>query len=131
MVTSFASKIVLAGLVSLAILATGCGASATATPRPTTIPTLIPTLIPTPIPTEAVATPEPPEPVADSSAATPRPTLIPRPTQRRVQRKPWRVLNRAWRSPRRESLILPILDGPGWFPPNEESSRSRASPRQW
>ena len=76
MVTSFASKIVLAGLVILAILATGCGASATATPRPTTVPTLIPT----PIPTEAVATPEPPEPVADSSAATPRPTLIPRPT---------------------------------------------------
>ena len=80
MVTSFGAKIMLAGLLILAILAIGCGASATATPRPTTIPTLIPTLIPTPIPTEAVATPEPPEAVADSATATPRPTLIPRPT---------------------------------------------------
>ena len=56
MVTQHCAKIVFATLAFLTLLTFGCGASATATPRPT--------LVPTPIPTEAVATPEPPAAVA-------------------------------------------------------------------
>ena len=56
MIKQLGAKIIFAGLAILVFLAAACGASATATPGPTQVPT--------PIPTEAVATPEPPAPVA-------------------------------------------------------------------
>ena len=60
MVKHLGVKILFAGLAILAILAAGCGGSATATP----IATVVPTLIPTQTPTEPTATPESPAPVA-------------------------------------------------------------------
>ena len=81
MIKILGTKFIFFGLVILAILAAGCGASATATPRPTIVSTHVPTEAVAGAPT---ATPRPttvpPVVAAGSPTVTPTPTLVPAPT---------------------------------------------------